>query len=73
MISIYVMQTQKEIYVLGHSFCSCSFCLCLKVLWYIKHCFVSAIMQLTAAVHLHQFGLNLKNLRLLFFVAPGIR
>lgn len=73
MISIYAIQTQKDFYVLGHSVYSCSFCLCLKVLWYMKHCFVSAIIQLTAAVHLHQFGLDLKNFRLLFFVAPGIR
>ena len=54
------IQTQKDIYILGHSVYSCSFCLCLKALWYITYCFVSVIIQLTAAVHLHRFWFGLK-------------
>ena len=56
----YAIQTQKDIYVLGHSVYSCSFCLCLKVLWYIKHRFMSFIIQPTAAVRLHHFWYGLK-------------
>lgn len=63
MVSIYAIWTQKDIYVLSHSVYSCSFCLCFKVLWCL---FVSVIIQLIAAVHLHHFWFGIKNCRLLF-------